>query len=87
MPEAFAFSAEGGANLLAMALAFAFCAANCGRLVGWNRKEAVQEISNLHVSNPYLDEPGAYTNHVPASDCCCFFAASSCSGEPSAGLV
>lgn len=42
--EACAFNAEGGANLLAIALAFAFCAANCGRFVGWNRKEAVQDI-------------------------------------------
>lgn len=32
--EAFAVSVEGGANLLAMALALAFWAANCGRLVG-----------------------------------------------------
>ena len=55
-----ALSAEGGANLLAIALAFAFWAASCGLLVGWNRREAVQGITIPHMSNPYLDEPGSY---------------------------
>jgi hypothetical protein len=55
-----ALSAEGGANLLAIALAFAFWAASCGLLVGWNRRAAVQGITIPHVSNPYLDEPGFY---------------------------
>lgn len=37
---------ESEPSLLAMALALAFCAASCGRFVGWNRRVAVHGQSN-----------------------------------------
>lgn len=35
------FDITGCTNLLAIAFAFAFCAAICGLLVGWNRRDAI----------------------------------------------
>ena len=70
--------------MAAIAFAFAFCAANCGLLVGWNRNEAARRQhrmtrEQIHYIIQCLIE-GALD--LPAI-ACCFFAASSCSGEAS----